>query len=231
MSCDARRRPDRISSLLVLVTAWLVCLSASDAAVIGLPSRADTGNCFPFGCSVGITRYQEVYSRLEFPGPLEIGRLDFFAFTNGVVPLGNLNSGTYTLSLSTTQMSVGALSENFVDNLGPDNKVFAVAVLTGDQASGVLSFLGEPFLYDPTTGNLLLDIQIAGSSHLGATTYFQTPVSSLVASRLYTEPPNVSQDTIAPLVTAFLPAGVPEPSTLALILAAVIGFTFFRQRA
>jgi hypothetical protein len=221
-----------IARMLLLATGWLFWVGTSYAAVIGLPAKTESGNCIPFGCALGITRYQEVYSRAEFSGPLEINEIDFFAFANDVFPLGNLASGTFTLSLSTTSMPVGGLDNNFLNNIGADNTVFDVAVLTGGAASSVLSFLGGAFFYDPAAGNLLLDIQISGASHAGTNTYFQTPLSTVAASRLYTDPPFVSQDTGGPLVTGFVSlATVPEPPTFALFVLGIVGFGISRRYA
>jgi len=128
-------------------------------------------------------------------------------------------------------MPVGGLDNNFVDNLGADNTVFDVAVLTGGAAGGVLSFLGGPFFYDPAAGNLLLDVQISGASHAGTNTYFQTPLSTVAASRLYTDPPFVSQDTDGPLVTGFVPLAIPEPPTFALFVLGIVGFGISRWYA
>jgi hypothetical protein len=98
---------------------------------------------------------------------MDIGTIRFFTEVSG-----DLAGGTFTLSLSTTSVAVDALDTvNFDNNLGPVNQLFANQVL-GGPAPSVLSFIGAPYHYDPTLGNLLLDIQITGFSAPASITGF-----------------------------------------------------------
>jgi len=154
-----------VCALAILILAT----GASYAGIIGLPSSPG-GNAFPFGGSIteNPTRYQQVYSGTAFSGPISIGTIQFFREL-----AGDLVSGTFTLGLSTTSVAVDALDTvNFDNNLGPDSQFFGSQVLPGGPAPSVLSFTGAAFYYDPTLGNLLLDIQISGFSHTGAPTGF-----------------------------------------------------------
>ena len=158
----------RVMKKIVTLCAILVVttqVSAAPTITIGLPSSG--ANVFPFGgtffTAPNPTRYQQVYSSTAFSGPIDIGTIRFFSSSGG-----NLASGTFTLSLSTTSAAVDALDTvNFNNNLGPDNQLFVSQVLPGGLAPSVLSFTGAAFQYDPTLGNLLLDIQISGFSHSG----------------------------------------------------------------
>lgn len=154
------RKLTGVFALAVLVLA----ATNVHAGIIGLPSSGS--NAFPFGGSISAdpTRYQQVYSSTAFSGPIDIGTVQFFRETVG----GDLASGTFTLSFSTTAVAVDALDTvNFDSNLGLDNQLFVSQVLTGGPAPSVLSFTGTAFHYDPTLGNLLLDIQVSGFSHSG----------------------------------------------------------------
>jgi hypothetical protein len=137
-------------------------VTAAPTVTIGLP--ASGANVFPFCDSwftaPNPTRYQQVYSSAAFSAPIDIGTISFFRGVSG-----DLASGTFTLSFSTTSAAVDALDTvNFDNNLGPVNQLFIVQVLAGGPAPDVLSFTGTPYHYDPALGNLLLDIQISGFS-------------------------------------------------------------------
>lgn len=159
--------------VLVLLAILLLTgqIAAASSITIGLP--ASSGNAFPFGgpgMNPNPTRYQQVYSSAAFPAPMDIGAIQFFLdqFFGG-----NLASGTFTLSFSTTAKAVDALdTANFNNNLGADNQLFVSRVLAGGAAPSVLSFTGTPFHYDPAGGNLLLDIQISGFSHTGGWSFY-----------------------------------------------------------
>lgn len=157
-------------TFVLFAVLFLTCTAvAGPTLTIGLPPTAgNEGNAYPFGgtfwlTSPNPTRYQQVYSSTAFPGPIDIGTIRFFRYT---AINGDLASGTYTLSFSTTSVAVDALDTvNFDNNLGAVNQLFTVQVLSGGPAPDVLSFTGTPYHYDPTMGNLLLDIQISGFSH------------------------------------------------------------------
>ncbi|MCS7091000.1 MAG: PEP-CTERM sorting domain-containing protein [Verrucomicrobiota bacterium] len=145
----------KLCSLLLLSAIF----AAGSPIVIGLPADPGTGNCFPFGCVGGgaSTRYQQVYDKNQFPGPMTIGKLIFYAdaFTGDS---NLLASGSWTIYLSTTPYAVNDIdSRPFNDNVGADNMLFAV-VNGGVTIPDVWVITGNPFNYNPANGNLLLDI-------------------------------------------------------------------------
>lgn len=152
----------RKTLVLVAVLFLTSQVTAAPTVTIGLP--ASGANVYPFCDSwytaPNPTRYQQVYSSAEFSSPIDIRTISFFRGVSG-----DLASGTFTLSFSITSAAVDALdTANFDNNLGPDNQLFTVQVLAGGPAPDVLSFTGTPYHYDPSLGNLLLDIQISGFS-------------------------------------------------------------------
>lgn len=195
-------------SLLVLV---LVCVFASSAGalVIGLPSN--DWNRFPFGDYV-ISRYQQVYDSTVFPSTMSIDTIRFFMDNPG-----NLAAGTFDLYLSTTSQAVGNLDNiNLDNNVGADNQLFVSSVLGGGPAPATLPFTGSAFNYDPSSGNLLLDIKISGASLTGTGAGFQVQTQSTVFSRAY----NTQVDTTG-LVTEFLDSSIVIPAPGAIVLAGI----------
>ena len=122
------------------------------------------GNTFPFGTNTG-NRYQQAYAASNFTGPVTITGINFFAATDSGNLARNYTGGTFTLSLSTTPLGVNTINENsnFDANLGSDNQLFTTETLTGT-VDPVLTFSGAAFNYDPTQGDLLLDISVTGSA-------------------------------------------------------------------
>lgn len=148
------------------VLFFLSCVSVSALFGASLTLGTNTGgNSFPFGGNG--TRYQEAYASSYFPGPIAITAINFFQSSGG-----NLYAGTYQVSLSTITTSVSGLSDtNFNSNLGANNTLFATVALSGT-APATLTFTGGPFNYDPSQGNLLVDIQIINPVSLsGSATY------------------------------------------------------------
>ena len=193
------------------------------AQLIGAP--ATTGNAFPFTAEPG-TRYQQVYDASNFPSAFDITSISFFCEN-----CGRVSQGSFRLFLSTTSKPVDGLSPTLDLNVGPDNSFFAQFISNGEIPSGVLTFVGVPFHYDPTVGNLLLDILV----HLR----FEGISSGLFASRSAGDggaPPGFSRahDFAGGnpaffagygLVTEFNrpeATTVPEPATIALFFIGVI---------
>jgi hypothetical protein len=148
----------RGGALPVFALALLFAIPAAlraDDIILGNPS--DVALCVPFGCdNFGpSTMYQQVYSATAFPQPTAIRSISFF---NTESPTGSFLYSSYQISLSTTTAPVNGLSTNFDSNLGGDNQVFFNGILSGT-ANGQYTIYGSSFNYDPSQGNLLLDIR------------------------------------------------------------------------
>jgi len=142
---------------------------------------------------------------------------------------GDLNNGTYSLYLSTTSKAVNGLDLiNFDNNLGGDNQLFTTQILAGGPAPGTLSFTGSSFTYDPSLGNLLLDIQIAGISHIGLVTGYDAMIDSGgLFSRAHDFDSGFENRG---LVTEF--RSIPDAPTLFLLgSACLMGFSGFRRKS
>jgi hypothetical protein len=121
----------------------------------------DSGNCMPFGCSTfrPATRYQQVYTAGAFPGPIEIAAITFFRHRPSFESR-YLADGAFSLYLSTTSAPVDGLDlTNFDANLGTRTELFGTYTIGGLAPEFELTFTGRPYLYDPSAGNLLLDLR------------------------------------------------------------------------
>jgi hypothetical protein len=143
------------------------------------------------------------------------------------------------------------LTDTFATNLGPDNTLVYSGPLhlvsTGCNTTTPCPFdmfttLTTPFLYDPTKGSLLLDVQFSGVYSVGG----QSPLDAVDFSGLAT--PYGSVATLVGLkdsvtggfdaggdITAFsytlAPTAVPEPSSLVLLGSGLIGIVMRRRRS
>lgn len=143
-----------------------IVLGNTPTVTIGFPGTG--GNCFPFTCrGFPGARYQQVYNSGLFPGVMTITNISFF---NTILPGASINSATYTIHISTTAKPVNGLDiRDFDSNVGADDALFFSGVLGGPIEGGKFTITGAPFLYDPSQGNLLIDIFKSGG---GPTTGF-----------------------------------------------------------
>ena len=164
-------RPAKV--ILATLLFSLCAASARADLIIGLPPDADTGNQFPFGGGYN-GEYQQVYTSSQFSGPITITDLEFFntQFDSGVT---SLNSGTWTISLSTTSVDWNTIGPTFASNLGGDNTVVFTGNLGQPWAFGdTLSIiLNTPFTYNPANGNLLMDVLVTQTPS-GTRVFFDT---------------------------------------------------------
>ena len=208
------------ASLLAL-TATSMC--RADTFTIG-DINVSTKNTFPFGgffqTTTRGTEYQQVYKASIFgTSAIELNSVIFY----GNSSVRNAD-GTYTLSLSTTSAPVDGLDTNMANNIGPDNQTFFTGTLPLLTTDGKLTFsLTTPFAYDPTKGNLLLDIRISDvtTNSIAGYAAYNGDFGGL-SSRMID---GTSSGTSGyGLVTTFLSgAPVPEPGTLGLALIGALG--------
>jgi hypothetical protein len=166
----------KLSYLLIIGLGGLPLAAALGVSLVVPNANAlvegDGNNGAPFLDSQS-EHYQQVYSASQF-GLLATngGRIDRISFRYH----GNYNTATIIynsmrVTLSTTTNAVDNLSTNFASNLGPDS----VVVFSGKYTLPPTPFptdhqlhswpfpmtipFSTPFNYNPTNGNLLLDIQ------------------------------------------------------------------------
>ncbi len=136
-------------------------------------SEGNINNGFPFNINAGSSvRYQQVYAASDFSvlhEPMLIKEIRFRpdAITGGPF---NVTLHDIQINLSTTQRTPTSLSTIFADNIGPDDTVVVPrGTLTlsssftgpsgGPKAFDIVIRLTTPFLYDPSQGNLLLEVR------------------------------------------------------------------------
>ena len=141
----------------VIVAAFNVTGSAQQrrAAALVVPAADPaTGICAPFGCN---TRMQQVFDRELFPTGIRIEALEFF-HTNGS---GFVEPARYRFTLSTTEVSSTTMSRTFSANLGARRLIVAERVVDDFNTffTRLTIPLNPPYVYHPSQGNLLLEIQ------------------------------------------------------------------------
>ncbi len=198
----------------------------------------------------GPARTQQVYASSEFDSwgrPQYINQIAFRQDVNGV-PFAATLPGV-RIALSTTAQPVDGLSTTFADNVGRDESVvyqgalpiFSMVDTTGGswRDFDIAVNLQTPFLYDPSRGNLLLDI--TNPSLVETTGVDAHGEGGDGTSRVYAYGSDLSRGTADSLglVTRFqtggpdglpqppLPTTVPEPGSIAVL---GLGFVFLIAR-
>ncbi|WP_341532348.1 PEP-CTERM sorting domain-containing protein (plasmid) [Nostoc sp. UHCC 0302] len=227
---------------MAVASSAIVALAAGGVAQAAIivpneleATEGNVNNGWPFSLDFQ-GRYQQIFDADEFASLSEPQLISQIAFRPDSDSLNNGTAFSSTLSsivinLSTTRSTPNNFSNTFADNVGVDNiTVFTGALslssanqgpVSGPKNFDIVINLQNPFLYDPTKGNLLLDVKnFAG----GNTTQFDAIQSfnrDSVERQLSFDPNSATaisqfQDGIG-LVTKFtfkseVPP-VPEPST------------------
>ncbi len=205
----------------------------------------DQENLFPFFPGAGTPlRYQQVYDASQFsafaPGGEDMTQINF---REGATTEGRLDHGVFAttiplieFTLSTTSATPNNLSSTFANNLGPDATtvygtpgvgsplaISSEGDVAGDPAAFDISVtLTTPFHYDPSKGNLLLDIQNYEGAESPNNIEFDATMESDSVSRSYNfgSATATTANYADPLgvVTEFV--AVPEPGSLFLLAMA-----------
>ena len=209
------------------------------AADIVIPNALTSTDGNDGGTTGTLFRMQEIYAASEFSvfnSPLLISAIAFRpdVFTRNTFSI--TNSGLQ-INFSTTGRSPDGLSTTFADNVGPDDTVVRsgpIALSTantgpdaGPRDFDIIIALTNPFLYNPSVGNLLVDFRsvgqlfpfsITGAAPVDAVNVLGDPMSLTLGglNSLTGEATTfafVTRFTVSPVtVTA-----VPEPTTLLLV--------------
>ena len=238
-----------VSIIVLLAFGWG---STATAITIVSPSanagvEGNSNNIFPFDIqppAFDLQRYEQVYGASDFgSSPLLITGLGF----RPDAQFGSAFSTTLTnvsIFLMTTRNAPDGLSAVFADNEGADKVLVHSGSLSlssadigppgGPKAFDIIINLTTAFLYNPASGNLLLEVQNFSG---GATTAFDgenmfgDPVSRVVTLDVNgVNDTTGSADTFG-LVTEFLAVSVvPEPPSIALFGSAALVFAAIRRR-
>jgi hypothetical protein len=215
---------------IVLLSLTFATVLYADSITIGAPGPAL--NAFPFGGRTGSnpgTRYQQAYSSAQFigTGPILITSIAFLGGTGGQFAPSN-----YTFSFSTISAGIDSLSSfNFDSNRGVDNALFTSMNLSG-ASPATLTISGDtPFLYDPSKGNLLLDIVISpGGITLGSLGAPAAYSSRADATGIFSRYHDFGAGTVGfGLVTQVNFSSVPEPATFVLVSTGIIALAYRGQ--
>jgi len=176
--------------IALLLAAFILVTSGTSATalIVELPSAPNTYFVNPFGqipddYPNSAEEYQQIYSAGDFSGPIAIQSLTFYSLLCQIAEEGPIfNNGVFALALSTTKATVGGLSSNLASNFGPDltpvffgslpNVSAPLSVIFPDLNVCPQNFypftltfdLQTTFNYDPSQGNLLLNVLEVGAT-------------------------------------------------------------------
>lgn len=218
-------------SSIAYISGYLFVILASanstfgDVSSVTVPNLATgSGSGVPFSISTGNSlRYQQVFSSSAFSSFNKIPHL-----ITGIYFSAESSTGVYgvisnlRVDLSTTQSAPDRLSSIFATNVGTDDQIVFDGPWTIHSVNGetldILMPFSKPFVYDPSKGNLLLDVRNLSG---GQTIYINgANIADDQVSRMYSHDVfgNKGEGDSFGLIAKFVIAPVPEPSSLGILI-------------
>lgn len=222
----------RFSLAFVIAVLLGACIApATHASLIVAPNALATndGNSFdqvPEGAN-GPLRLLYIFDASQFSELSGPAFLTAYTFRHDIAP-GPSGPRVVEAQIyaSTTTRPVTGLSNVFADNIGPNNTLVFSGTLTWQTANlpgagntrqfDIVNQLMTPFLYDPSAGNLALDLRYSSSS--GSAIRFDADTSPTI-NRLFSFGSTTATTGAilgSGLVTQFTFQPTPAPSTLTL---------------
>jgi hypothetical protein len=236
------------SKALLMVGVLLVFAALTPATagpvIVGTPADAGTANCFPFGCKYDTYTngtYQQVYTQSLFTGPITITGLEFYNTQNNGGATA-MNTGTFTISLSTTAADWNTLSTVAASNIGVDNtQVFSGSLAQAWAFDKTLSItFSTPFTYTPgANANLLLNVVATGTGDDGGVNdisfdtngYNNDAVNgNTIFGRYHGGTVDHGYGLVTGFDTSTVTNATPEPATFAFLSAGLAGLCLLRKR-
>ena len=161
-----------INTLLGCLAGVLLSALPSQAGMIGpigAPGDPGVGECMPFGCSDAST-YQQIFDQSLFAGPTTIAGITFFLrnfdnidpLTGGQIVPNEILAANYTILFSVVSTPVDGLDPTVDNNIDPSTaQTFFIGNLSGpvNDSFTIFTAAANYFAYDPSQGNLLMDIR------------------------------------------------------------------------
>src|SRR5262249_30458844 len=128
---------------------------------------------------------------------------------------------TFSIFFSTTHAVVNGLSDDLPSNVGTPEALFATVATTGGVSGPQFTINGSGYVYDPTLGNLLMDIFFTLEDQTPIPMALESADNSGTVTSLALRNKFTSMASVGGLVTEF--NATPEPTTLVLMATGLIG--------